>query len=386
MTTTGPLSGLRVIEISAFVAAPLAGMTLAQLGAEVIRIDPLGGNIDFERWPLSPSGTSIYWTGLNKAKRSVALDLKSDEGKQLATALIQDAGIVITNLPARGWLDYEQLKVGREDLIFVELRGDYDGTPAVDYTVNPSSGFPDLTGSRDAPRNHVLPAWDVSAGLYLGLAVLAAERSRQQTGEGQKVSLSLSDVMLSTVGNLGYIADVQINGHTRQPDGNYVFGAFGRDFQTSDGRRVMIAAMTTRQWRAIVEATESAEKLDALEKSNGADLATDGDRFAHREAIAEVLEPWFAERTLEQAEEQLSAARVLYGVYRSFEQLVREDPRCTDANPMLQTIDQPGVGEILAPRSPLSFASGNLDARPAPSLGQHTDEILATLNQITKPE
>ena len=87
-----PLAGLRIVEVSTFVAAPLGGMTLAQLGAEVVRVDPLGGAPDHSRWPLSPSGTSLYWTGLNKVKRSVAVDLRSAEGQELVTQLVSDSG------------------------------------------------------------------------------------------------------------------------------------------------------------------------------------------------------------------------------------------------------------------------------------------------------
>ena len=110
---SGILSGLRVTEVSAFIAAPLGGMTLAQLGAEVIRIDPLGGNIDYRRLPLAPSGTSLYWSSLNKGKRSVALALNTPEGQEIARALItapgEDAGILLTNLPASGWMSHAAL-------------------------------------------------------------------------------------------------------------------------------------------------------------------------------------------------------------------------------------------------------------------------------------
>src|SRR5262249_33622793 len=120
-----PLAGLRIVEVSAFIAAPLGGMTLAQLGAEVIRIDPLGGNIDYARWPLAPSGASLYWASLNKAKRSVALALDTKEGQELARDLIcapgAAAGIVLTNLPAKGWMSYEALRRQRADLIMMRL-------------------------------------------------------------------------------------------------------------------------------------------------------------------------------------------------------------------------------------------------------------------------
>jgi 2-methylfumaryl-CoA isomerase len=377
--TGGPLSGLRVIEVSAFVAAPLAGMTLAQLGAEVIRIDPIGGNVDAGRWPVTRDGRSIYWASLNKAKQSVTLDLRTDEGTRLAQDLIcapgENAGIVVSNMPARGWLGYESLRALREDIIVVTLTGNHDGSPAVDYTVNASSGFPVATGQPDAVTNHVLPAWDVAAGLYLALGVLGAERQRRDTGTGQHVTLALSDVMLATVANLGYVAEVQINGTPRPPTGNDIYGAFGRDFATGDGRRVMVAAMTGRQWTAITAATGLAKRLALIEPMLDVDLRTDGGRYTARDAIAAVLAPWFAQRSLAQIEDLFTEHRVLYGVYRDFGQLVGEDPRCSTANPMFSTLDQPGIGTVLAPRSPLTFTPTPA-ASPAPTLGQHTEQVL----------
>src|ERR1700753_849077 len=104
------LDGLHVVEVSAFVAAPLCGMTLAQLGAQVTRIDPIGGNIDYNRWPLAPDGRSLYWASLNKRKRSIAIDLRRPEGQELARAIItapgENSGIMLTNLPASGWMGH----------------------------------------------------------------------------------------------------------------------------------------------------------------------------------------------------------------------------------------------------------------------------------------
>src|SRR6187402_284167 len=114
MTDLPILAGLRLVEAAAFVAAPLGGMTLAQMGADVIRIDTLGGGLDYRRWPVTKDNTSLFWCGLNKSKRSVALDLGKPEGREIAMGLItapgDDAGILLTNFPPRGWLDYEQLR------------------------------------------------------------------------------------------------------------------------------------------------------------------------------------------------------------------------------------------------------------------------------------
>src|SRR4249920_3148679 len=117
------LSGVRVVEGSAFVAAPSGGMTLAQLGADVIRFDQIGGGLDHERWPLAKNGQSHFWAGLNKGKRSIELDLRSPEGRELASALVtapgSEAGLFLTNFPARGWLSYDALHERRADLIMV---------------------------------------------------------------------------------------------------------------------------------------------------------------------------------------------------------------------------------------------------------------------------
>jgi 2-methylfumaryl-CoA isomerase len=122
------LSGLRIVEGSAFVAAPSGGMTLAQLGADVIRFDQIGGGIDYRRWPVTEAGDSLYWHSLNKGKRSIAVDFRKPEGRELLTALIcaqgSDAGLFLSNFPARGWLGYEALQASREDLIYLNLTGD----------------------------------------------------------------------------------------------------------------------------------------------------------------------------------------------------------------------------------------------------------------------
>ena len=381
------LADLRIVELSAFVAAPLGGMTMAQLGAEVIRIDPLKGGIDHNRWPVTANGASLYWAGLNKAKRSVALALDKPEGRDLAKAIAAapgpGAGIVLTNLPPLPGLDYESLKAARNDVIMLRLVGNRDGSAAVDYTVNAASGFPLVTGPLDEkggtrPVNNVLPAWDVATGLYLSTALLAAERHRTRTGAGQEVVAALADVMLAMMGHLGYIGDVQINGTSRPPLGNDLYGSFGRDFATADGRRVMLIALTPRQWRALGRATGLDEALAALGPRLGVDLDTEAGRFDAREAIAELVAPWCAARTLGEIEAAFAGSGVLWGPFQDFATLVGADPRCSTANPLFAEVEQPGIGRYLAPGLPLDFgARPRQPTQPAPLLGQHTDEVLS---------
>jgi 2-methylfumaryl-CoA isomerase len=384
-----PLADLRVIEGSAFVAAPLAGMTLAQLGADVIRFDQIGGGLDAQRWPLAPSGRSLFWAGLNKGKRSIQVDLHAREGRELVEALVAAAGVFLTNFPARGWLAYDALRESREDLVMCALTGNPDGSSEVDYTVNPATGFPWATGPRDlaVPLNSVLPAWDAIMGGLAVTGILAADRHRTRTGEGQLIKLALSDVAFAMVGNLGRIAEVQIGGQDAERDGNYLYGAFGHDFGTSDGRRVMIVALTGRQWTALIEVTETAEAFRHLEGVTGHDLSSEDGRFGARDLIAAVLRPWFAARTLDDVRAAFEDTGVSWGPYQTFRQLVEEDPRASDANPMFSTLEQSGIGPYLVPASPLELtAAGRLPARPAPELGEHTEEILAGVLGLGEPE
>jgi 2-methylfumaryl-CoA isomerase len=391
--TPGILSGLRVVEGSAFVAAPLGGMTLAQLGADVIRFDQVGGGLDNQRWPLAADGQSLFWAGLNKGKRSIQLDLRAPEGRELATALVaapgDDAGLFLTNFPARGWLGYEALRARRSDLVMVGLKGNPDGTSEVDYTVNPATGFPYATGPRNLaePLNSVLPAWDVAMGTLAAVGMLAAERHRTRTGDGQFVGLSLSDVAFAMVGNLGRIAEAQLGGRDQPKDGNYLYGAFGHDFETREGRRVMVVALTPRQWNALKEVTGIGAACASIEQVTGHDLSTEAGRFEARDLIAALLRPWFAAHDLAEIRERFTGTGVSWGPYQTFGQLVTEDPRASTANPMFAEVEHPGVGTYLMPGSPLDFGDvERVAVRRAPLLGEHTEEILAGVLGLSSAE
>src|SRR3954471_15580802 len=291
---SGVLSGMRVVEAAAFVAAPLGGMTLAQMGADVIRIDTVGGGLDYRRWPVTEEGTSLFWCGLNKSKRSVVLDLAQTQGRELAMALVcapgDDAGLFLTNFPPRGWLDHEHLRARRSDLVQVTLMGDRHGGYAVDYTVNARVGVPLFTGEPGAegPVNHVLPAWDLVTGQMVAVGLLAAERHRRLTGEGQHVKLALQDVGLAVMNHLGFIEEAR-RGQPRQWHGNELFGAFGRDFTTADGQRVMVVGLTFKQWRSLCDVLDLQAEVDALGARLGLDLSLEGNRFLARRELAALV-------------------------------------------------------------------------------------------------
>ena len=193
------LKGLRVVEGSAFVAAPTCGLYLAQMGAEVIRFDNIGGGPDFRRWPLADNGRSLYWEGLNKAKKSVALDLARPEGREIAQRLAaapgESGGLFVTNFPAEGFLSYEALRKLREDLVCVRVMGWADGSQGMDYTINSALGLPLMTGPVDDPRpvNHVLAAWDLLTGAYCAFALVSALLDRMRTGRGRDASCKMRE-------------------------------------------------------------------------------------------------------------------------------------------------------------------------------------------------
>jgi len=377
------LNGLRVLESSAFVAAPLAGLTLSQFGAEVIRIDMIGGGMDYGRLPLAPSGRSLYWTGLNKGKRSVAVNIRRPEGRELvrslATAPGENGGVLLTNI-ATHWLSHESLIQLRSDLVSCLIQGNADGSTALDYTVNCTTGYPAITGggSLEAPVNHVAPAWDMACAYQAAFAILAAVTRRRQTGEGAELKLALADVAFTALSHLGITTEAEVLGAERPSLGNYLYGAFGRDFGTADAKRVMVAAISISQWRSLVAACEVGQQIAALEAALRRDFANEDERYEAREDIARVFEPWFARHSLAEIAPVFEQHGVCWGQYRTVRDLVANDPRVSLANPVFERMDTPGVGPHLVAGSPVRvMGEARSSGIAAPLLGQHTDEVLS---------
>lgn len=385
------LSGMRIVEGASFIAAPLCGLTFVQLGADVIRFDPIGGGPDFHRWPLAPSGTSFYWEGLNKGKRSIALDLSRPQGRELAVALItaagDDGGNFVTNYPADGFLSHAALAKRRADLITVRVTGSSDGRNAVDYTVNCATGYPYLTGpaDTDGPVNHVLPAWDVSTGLTAAVSLLAADRERRRTRAGCEIRLPLSDVAFAMLGNLGHVAEVQTSGLDRPRHGNALFGTFGRDFATADGERVMIVAVTRRQWGVLLDTLRLKDEVAAIERQTGADFAADeGARFVHREPLFALIAARVGTLTMAEVTARFADTAMCWGQYRTVHGALQNDPRLSDANPLFAAVSHPSGETYLTPGFPGSVMAAPRDLpKAAPSLGADTDEILSDVLGLT---
>ena len=382
------LDGLKIIEASSFVASPTAGLYCAQFGAEVIRVDQIGGGPDFHRWPVTEANDSLYWENLNRAKKSVALDLSSPQGREILQELVRATGQFITNFPADGFLSHAKLAEGRADLVTVRVMGWADGAPALDYTVNNAVGYPMMTGPGPEPVNHVLPAWDLLSGAYAAFAMLAAIRKREQTGEGSEVRIPLSDVAIGTVANLGGIAEVLHNNANRPRLGNAVYGLFGRDFVTKDNVRTMIVVVTHRQWANLIAALALNAQVAAIEAERGVTFAKDdGLRFQHRDALYPLFEKAIGSLNHAMMASTLDAAGIVHSAYRNMLDAAH-DRRLVGDNPMFSAFDANPSGC----NYPAAGAFGSIpqmqrgDAKAAPRNGQHSEEILSTLLGLSSGE
>lgn len=389
------LAGVRVIEAASFIAGPSCALHLAQFGADVIRIDPLGGGPDFHRWPLAPdSEASLYWEGLNQAKQSIAIDLSRPEGRALAVRIItaagENAGLFVTNYPVNGFLGFTELQKQRTDLVCVRIMGWADGRTAVDYTINASVGVPDMTGhiGDSRPVNHVLPAWDLLAGAYAAFAVVSAERARRQDGRGREIRIPLSDLAMASLGFLGQIGEVQTMGADRGRMGNQLYGAFGRDFATREGHRLMVVAITSRQWRGLVTALKLEQAVAALEAELGVRFdQREGVRFEHRDRLNPLFASAIGELTLAEAAAGFTTHDVCWSLYRPLSEALTADEFAPQNNSLLQQIQHPSGASYLTAGAPASVST-EARRRPtaAPPLGRDTDRVLAEVLNLSSAE
>ena len=379
------LSGLRVIEVSSFVASPTAGLYLAQLGAEVIRVDHKTGGLDYDRALLTAEGRSLAWENLNRAKKSVALDLHSKEGRALLVELVRNTGVLITNLPVDSFLSHAAIAEACPELVSVRIMGWHDGRQAMDFTVNAASGYPLMTGPAEwdsataPPINQVLPAWDFITGAYCAFALLAGLRHRDATGEGIEMRVPLGDVAIGTAANSGAMAEMLYRGADRERLGNAIWGALGRDFTSRDGKRFMVAALTAKQWNALIDALEVRTQIAALEASSGLSFATsDANRFDQRDPIFAILQGAAGQLDYADLARRLTAAGATFERYRTMHEMAN-DPALVAGNPLFgPSPANPSGFEYPATRSFANVPGRERgDPRPAPFLGEHSEEVLA---------
>jgi 2-methylfumaryl-CoA isomerase len=265
----------------------------------------------------------------------------------------------------------------------VHILGHADGRPAVDYTINSEVGFPMITGSADdtRPVNHVLPAWDLLAGLQGVIAVLSALKVRERTGKGQYITVSLADVAATTAANLGMVAEVVINNEPRQRDGNYTFGLYGHDFKTADGGHVMTILLTPKHWYTMVELTGTRDAFAGLSVSMGLDFDDEVTRYKYRRVSSALFGPWFEQRSFAEATRALADAKILWGPYRSVEDFVRSPESPLAKSGLFEDVYFPEIGTVPTPRAVLRFDEDVVAiprAKNSPGVGTETNDVLHT--------
>jgi 2-methylfumaryl-CoA isomerase len=379
------LSGLSIVEVSSFVASPTAGLYCAQMGAEVIRIDDRRGGLDYKRYMMTREGRSLSWENLNRAKKSVALDLQMPEGRELAVELARKVGQVITNLPPASFMAHERIAAGRPDLVSVRIMGWHDGRQAMDFTVNAASGYPLMTGPEEwdaqsaPPVNQILPAWDFITGAYCAFALLAGLRHRDATGEGSELRVPLGDVAIGTAFNAGAAPEMLYRGGDRERLGNAIWGAFGRDFRSGDGQRFMIAALTPKQWTATVEAFGLTDDVAAVEAELGVSFGlSDHWRFVHRHRLFSMFQEAAERFSYAELAARLTRAGATFERYRTMHEMAC-DPELVTNNPLFgPSPANPSGYEYPAPRSFANIPGREAgDPQAAPWLGQHSEEVLS---------
>ncbi|MEN5139400.1 CoA transferase [Pseudomonas pudica] len=371
------LAGIRVLDFGRYIAGPFCGALLADMGADVIRIDRVGGSEDRFVMPVTEQGDGAVFLQSNRNKRSITLELASEEGRAVVRRLVADADVVIANMPAPTLaslgLDYASLKAIKPDVILVapSAFGDsallrekigFDGVGQV------MSGGVYLSGYPDQPIKSMLPVVDYCTAIACALGTVAALYERERSGEGQQVGASLLQTALNF--SSGYLIEEQVLGLQREASGNRSQSYGPSDiFRTSDGWIIVqvIGPAMFRRWARLVGQPELIDDPRFVD---------DDSRGVHGETLSALMGQWCEARTRAQALEALGQAKIPAGpVYSPAE--VNRDPAIAESGAFVRLRHAGSTPEIPYVTAPVSLSRTPLAIRkPAPLSGEHTDEVL----------
>ncbi|MBB6450192.1 crotonobetainyl-CoA:carnitine CoA-transferase CaiB-like acyl-CoA transferase [Geomicrobium halophilum] len=371
------LQNIKVLDLSRVLAGPLGTMLLADMGADVLRIEQPGGSDDIRHWYPFVEGESTYYMAANRNKRSMTLNLKTDKGRALFEELVKKADIVVENFKTgtldRLGLGYHRMKSIKPDIILCSITG-YGQTgpmnqhPGYDPVIQAVGGLMDVTGEEDGEATRVgTPVVDIMTSHYVAISILGALRVRDQEKKPQHIDLSLLDVQVSSLANIA--SSYLLKNHISKRSGN----AHGNitpyeTFQCADDP-IMIAAGNDRMFAQVTEV------LGHPEWAKEARFTTNHDRIRHREELRGLLQSVFIQKPATEWEKQLSNHGVPCGAVNNIQQ-VFEHPQVQHRQ-MVKTSEHETLGEVPSVRNPITSNDKTLPVDSAPPLlGANTKEIL----------
>jgi len=375
---SGPLSGVRVLDLSRVLAGPFCTMLLGDLGAEVIKVERPGGGDDTREWgPPFAAGESAYYLCVNRNKKSVALDLKSPKGIAAVRALSARSDVVLENFRVgvadKLGLGYEALAQGNPGLVYCSITGygqtgPYRDLPGYDFILQAMSGLMSVTGEPGGePMKLGVATVDLTAGMYAAVAILAALRSRDATGQGQRIDLALMDSALSWLANVGgnYLVSGNVPGRFGNAHATIVPYQV---FRSKDGH-LAVGIGNDGQYRTFC-GIAGAPELSSDER-----FSTNPARVRNREALIPLLERVFARRPTAEWIELLWGEGIPAGPINTVDRAL-EDPN-TVARGMVVGMPHSKAGSVRLIGSPMKFSATPVEyRRPPPLLGEHTEEVL----------
>ncbi|QNK39631.1 CaiB/BaiF CoA transferase family protein [Caproicibacter fermentans] len=378
METKGLLDGVKVLDLTRVLAGPYCGMMLADMGAEVIKIELPGRGDDARRNAPIVNGESAYFMNLNRNKRGMTLNLKSEEGKRIFRQLVKQSDIVLENyrpgVMEKLGLGYEELRKINSAIIYGAVSGfghygPYSKRPGYDILGQAMSGLMSTTGWPDsAPTRTGTAISDVMGGISCCVGVLAAYVNRLKTGEGEKVDVSLVDSMVSSLEiiNMIYLC----TGRVPTRIGNRYEAIYPYDSFTAKDGMVIIACGNDKLYSILKTVLQIPELEDPM-------FETNVDRVKNHALLKEIIEKWTCERNIDDVVEELLAAGVPSAPINTIDRVVK-DPHIAVAREMFVDLEHPVAGKMKVTGNQLKFTNRKVKIdRPAPVLGQHTEEILA---------
>jgi itaconate CoA-transferase len=372
-----PLSGYRVVACENGLAGPLCTRLLSDLGAEVIKIERPGHGDVTRGWDTGAGGLSTGFVWMNRGKKSVALDLKKPGGRRAIEVLIRGSDVFFQNF-APGWaqsmgLDEESVRSLRPDIVYAEItgygnEGPYAGKNAYDLVVQGEAGLIAMTGTPEQMVRISVPVCDIGAGSYAAAGTLAALVRRAATGQGERVSVAMFDVMLDWIGYYPHFwwhrGEAPARWGLRHP----LFCPYG-PYRAAGGRFFNLAVLSAEHWRLFCE--QVIERPDLLEDER---FSTMEGRAAHRDELEPELERIFRDREAEEWVERLETVQIPCGLVREFPE-VMQHPQLA-VNGLVTEIGSP-AGRIPTIGNPIMLDGRRTELGPVPALGEHTREVLA---------